>query len=393
MSRINYRCLKYLCVVLASTMLYCADIGTAAPESADSVQAKAKLAGMRARIAALTSHLADELKERDAMSAQLRAAELVITATRQRLDALHTEQIAVERHRAQLHQEELREQNALEGQRAALAAQVRSAYIMGQQAQLKLLLNQNSAADLGRILVYYRYFAQASNSKIAAIQGQVQQLQQLVADIDQQNAHLKALQSDTNREMSDLEKARRGRADALASLSKQMANGNQQLADLKRQEQQTESLVTGLAQILQDLPLDDTQSFDHMRGKLPWPVSGRVTTHFQEAQANSASGVRWGGEMIEATRGAKVRAAYSGRVVYADWLQGLGLLLIIGHNGGYMTLYGHLEVLYKSVGDWVAPGDVIAALGEPQGAAPQLYFEIREGRKAVDPKLWLKANP
>jgi septal ring factor EnvC (AmiA/AmiB activator) len=129
-----------------------------------------------------------------------------------------------------------------------------------------------------------------------------------------------------------------------------------------------------------------------MRGKLPWPVQGRVTTRYQEQNANSTSGVRWNGELIEAAPGAKVRAPFFGRVVYADWLQGLGLLLIIGHSGGYMTLYGHAEVLYKSVGDWVAPGDVIAALSDT-GAAPQLYFEIREGRKTVDPKVWLQTNP
>jgi septal ring factor EnvC (AmiA/AmiB activator) len=122
-------------------------------------------------------------------------------------------------------------------------------------------------------------------------------------------------------------------------------------------------------------------------------VQGRVTAHYQEQHANSAPGMRWNGEMIEAARGAKVRAPYFGRVVYADWLQGLGLLIIIGHSGGYMTLYGHSEVLYKSVGDWVAPGDVIAALSDAGGAAPQLYFEIREGRKTVDPRAWLKASP
>ncbi len=116
-----------------------------------------------------------------------------------------------------------------------------------------------------------------------------------------------------------------------------------------------------------------------MRGKLPWPVLGRVTARYQEQQSSSAPGVRWNGVMIEAPRGAKVRAPYFGRVVYADWLQGLGLLLIIGHSGGYMTLYGHAEVLYKSVGDWVAPGDVIAALSDGV-AAPQLYF--RNSRRA-----------
>ena len=96
------------------------------------------------------------------------------------------------------------------------------------------------------------------------------------------------------------------------------------------------------------------------------------------------------GVMIETTRGAKVRAPYFGRVVYADWLQGLGLLLIIGHDGGYMSLYGHAEVLYKSVGDAVAPGDLIASLDDAEGKQPQLYFEIRQGRKPLDPRIWLK---
>jgi septal ring factor EnvC (AmiA/AmiB activator) len=162
---------------------------------------------------------------------------------------------------------------------------------------------------------------------------------------------------------------------------------------LKREEQAVESLVADLARVMQDYPVDATQSFDSMRGKLPWPVLGRVSARYQAPRDNSVGGVRWNGVMIEAGRGAKVRAAYFGRVVYADWLQGLGLLLIIAHSGGYMTLYGHAEVLYKSVGDWVAPGDVIASLNDTDGAAPQLYFEIREGRKTVDPKVWLKAIP
>ena len=219
-------------------------------------------------------------------------------------------------------------------------------------------------------------------------------LQQLVAEIEQQTAVLKALEGDASREMAGLERARAERTDALSALTQQVSSGNQQLADLKREEAAVESLVADLARVLQDFPVDSSQSFERMRGKLPWPVLGRVTARYQEQQSSSSPGVRRNGEMIEAERGAKVRAPYFGRVVYADWLQGLGLLLIIGHSGGYMTLYGHAEVLYKSVGDWVAPGDVIAALSDGgTAAAPQLYFEIRAGRKTVDPKAWLKTNP
>jgi murein hydrolase activator len=372
--------------------LYGACGGAAAPQPKDSAQANSKLAAVRARIAALTNHLGDELKQRDALSARLREADLAITSQRQRLDSLRIEQAAVERHRAELLSEQGRSQAALQGERAALAAQVRAAYMIGRQEQLKLLLNQSDPASLGRTLTYYGYFAEERSAKIDSIQGQVSQLQQLVVEIDQQSARLKSLQATAGREMGDLEQARAERADALAALGKQVVSGNQELADLKREEQAVESLVAELARVMQDFPADPSQSFNAMRGKLPWPVLGRVTAHYQEQHDISTPGVRWNGEMIEAARGAKVRAPYFGRVVYADWLQGLGLLLIIGHSGGYMTLYGHAEVLYKSVGDWVAPGDVIAALSDTNGA-PQLYFEIREGRKTVDPKSWLRTNP
>jgi murein hydrolase activator len=385
--------LKSFCVAAAFTVLCCAGAWPAAPAPADSEQAKAKLAAVRARIFALTNRLGEELQERDASSSRLRAAELDITAKRQRLDALRAQKIVVERHRAQLRGEQAAAQNELRAERAALGEQVRAAYLIGRQEELKLLLNQRNPASVGRTLAYYGYFARQRSSHIETIQDRELRLRQLVAEIDEQSSQLQTLESEANREMAAVQQARAERVDALAALSKQVTNGNQELANLKREEQAVESLVADLARVLQDFPVDATRGFDAMRGSLPWPVLGRVTAHYQQQHANSASGIRWNGEMIEAVRGAKVRAPYFGRVVYADWLQGLGLLLIIGHGGGYMTLYGHAEVLYKSVGDWVAPGDVIAALSDANGAAPQLYFEIRQGRKTVDPKDWLKKHP
>jgi septal ring factor EnvC (AmiA/AmiB activator) len=355
-------------------------------EPADSAQAKAKLSAVRARIAALTSRLADELKQRNALSARLRDAELVITSKRRQVDGLRAAQAAAERRRSELRGEQAREQEALRSERESLAALSKAAYMIGREEQLKLLLNQDNPAGVGRTLTYYGYFAAARSSKIEEIQGHVIRLQQLVAEIDQQTAVLKGLEGDASREMAGLERARAERTDALSALTKQVSSGNQQLADLKREEAAVESLVADLARVLQDFPVDPSQSFERMRGKLPWPVLGRVTARYQEQQSSSSPGVRWNGEMIEAERGAKVRAPYFGRVVYADWLQGLGLLLIIGHSGGYMTLYGHAEVLYKSVGDWVAPGDVIAALSD--AAAPPLSCTLKSapGAKPWTPR-------
>ncbi len=381
-------CIKHLGVLACVGWALCSSSAIPAEETSAAAEARTKLTEVRGQIAALTGRLGGELKQRDALSARLREADLRITETRRRLDTLRSEQLAAERHKGELRAEQSRVQATLDAERDALASQVRAAYMMGQLEQMKLLLNQTDPASAGRMAAYYGYFARERSRRIAEIRERVGRVQELVEQVDQAGEKLRALQIDTARQMADLKHGREERALALAELTKRVSTGNQELAQLKREEQAEESLLADLARVLQDFPVDAQQSFESLRGKLPWPVQGTVAARYQDARANTTRGV-----LIETTRGAKVRAPYFGRVVYADWLQGLGLLLIIGHKGNYMTLYGHAEVLYKSVGDWVAPGDVIAGLSESVGAAPQLYFEIRDGRKPVDPKTWLKTKP
>jgi murein hydrolase activator len=387
---------RSLCASVAVAALLCASGPAAAAEPQDAAHAdaaKARLAAVRARIAELTNRIGADLKQRDAVGARVREVELVIAAKRQRLDELHAAELAAERRRAELRAEQTRAQNTLQAERSSLAAQLREAYMIGRQDELKLLLNQNDPAGLGRTLAYYGYFARQRSAKIESVRTEETRLTLLVTEIEQQSQKLQGLEDDANREIAGLQRARAERSETVAALTKKLASGNQQLEGLKREEQAVESLVAELERVMQDFPVDATQSFAAMRGRLPWPVQGRVSARYNAARDSAAAGVRWNGVMIEAARGAKVRAPFFGRVVYADWLQGLGLLLIIGHSGGYMTLYGHAEVLYRSVGDWVAPGDVIAALNDGDGAEPQLYFEIREGRKTVDPKVWLRSIP
>jgi murein hydrolase activator len=363
-------------------------------ESPDAEEAKAKLAAVRERIAELTNRLGAELKQRDALNARLRDADLLITAKRRRLDALTSAELAAERQRDELRAAETRTRSALDSERAALAAQVRAQYMIGRADEMRLLLNQTNPAAVGRMLAYYGYFARARAQKIAEIAAQETRLAELIGQIEQTTAKLKSLQEEAGREVTDLVHARQARTLAVAALSQQVQSGNEQLARLQLEERAVESLVADLARVLQDFPVDSQMKFDQLRGKLPWPVAGKMTARYQETRTNGApTAVRLNGVLIETARGAKVRAPYFGRVVYADWLQGMGLLLIIAHSGNFLTLYGHTEVLYKSVGDWVAPGDVIAAVSDAGGASPQLYFEIRDGRKPVDPRLWLRTAP
>jgi murein hydrolase activator len=369
-----------LCLLLPPLPGAASAAAHAAPQ--DSVQAQAKLSALRARIESLTQRRAATLAERDAESARLREAELAITAKRRALAELQGTVLAVERNRANLRAEQSRTQAALDAERSALSGQILAAYRIGRQEQLKMLLSQTDPAALGRMLTYYGYFGRARAAQIDQIRGRQLQLQALGEQIDDQSTKLKALQDEDQRALADLSRARAERARSLAAISREVKSRDQELADLKHQEQALEALLADLARVLQDFPTDNSRNFNELRGRLPWPVAGRIVARGHDPQ---------NGVLIDAAKGASVRAPYFGRVVYADWLQGLGLLLIIGHDGGYMSLYGHAEVLYKSVGDRVAPGEVIASLDDAEGKPAQLYFEIRQGRKPLDPKMWLKA--
>lgn len=390
---IKYRPIKHPRLLAVLALCVCTAAAGAPAESPDAAQAKAKLAAVRQRIAELTGRLGGELKQRDALSARLRDADLAITAQRRRLESLAAAQAALERQRNELTAEEARNRAALDAERTSLAAQVRAQYMIGRADEMRLLLSQTNPAEAGRMVKYYGYFARLRAARIEEIDTRETRLAQLAADIEHTSANLKSLQAEASREVAGLVRAREERAGAIQALSAQVQSGNEQLARLKQQEQAVESLLADLERVLKDFPVDSAQSFVQLRGRLPWPVSGKMTVRYQETRDHGVpSAVRLSGVMIATTRGAKVRAPCAGRVVYADWLQGMGLLMIIAHSGGFMTLYGHAEVLYKSVGDWVAPGDVIGALSDAGGTVPQLYFEIREGRKPLDPKAWLRSN-
>jgi len=376
--------LAFIATVLALP-LSAARAGAGAPPAVvESSQAKAKLAALRARIEQLTQQRAGELAQRDVLGARLREAELLITDKRRSLDVLHAAVTMAERRRSVSIAEASRTRAELDTERAALAGQVVAAYMLGRQEQLKLLLSQSDPAALGRLLAYYGYFGRARAAHINTIRARQQQLEAIAVEIERQSARLETLAGDVVRELAELESARTLRVNALAALATQVKTGDEELARLKHEEQAVESLLAELASVLQQFPPDGAQNFEQLKGRLPWPVVGRLVASPHDLP---------NGIVIEATEGAKVRAPSAGRVMYADWLPGLGLLLIIGHSDGYLSLYGHAEVLYKSVGDRVAPGEVIAGLNDAAGRSARLYFEIRQGRKALDTRAWLKKNP
>lgn len=352
---------------------------------------QAELKSLRARIESVRKEATADLARRDALSSRLREAELAVQTARHRLEELRQRRVASETRLKQLRSERSRTEQQIAAERSTLAAQVRVAYMNGREERLKLLLSQQDPATFGRMLVYYSYFGTARAEQIASIRDHLAHLDLIASSTEEETLRLRRLESEQAGQLEALSGARVERAQALASLEQRISNRTEQLARLERQAKDLERLIERLQEAMADFPVLAEQPFAKARGRLPWPVKGKLLARFGQPRADGA--LRWQGVLIGTERGTQVRAPFYGRVVYADWLPGLGLLLIIDHGDGYMSLYGHNEVLYKAVGERVLPGDVIAAVGDSGGSARSgLYVEIRKGRQVLDPLAWLRKS-
>ena len=354
---------------------------------------EAELRALREKIGRITQQVSRDALERDRLSGNLRAAELSLGQARSELSRANREYADRSARRASLAQNRTQQQQALMNERAALAGQLRVAYMIGREEPLKLLLNQQDPLHSGRLFAYYGYFGRARADQIAQIQAHVQRLDELDVQLQQQQSELATLKAAQQQQLQQLERARNDRQLVLATLTAAARTREQSLARLKSQQADLEGLLTALNRSLKSVaPPDNATAFGRSRGLLPWPVAGQLTARFGDTRA---SGVKWEGVVIATERDAPVKAVSAGRVVYADWLPGLGLLVIVDHGEGYMSLYGHNDRLLKAGGESVGAGEAIAAAGDTGGrAAPELYFEIRRGGKPVNPGPWFKArNP
>ena len=340
---------------------------------------EAELRALREKIDRITQQVSRDALERDRLSGSLKAAELSVGQARAELSRDSRDYADRSARRNALAQTRLQQLVAQSHERAALAGQLRVAYMIGREEPLKLLLNQQDPLHSGRLFAYYGYFGRARAGQIAQLQTQVQRLDTLDGELAQQQ------------QLQQFEHARNDRQQVLASLTAAARTREQSLARLKSQQADLEGLLQQLNRSLKSVaPPDNATAFGRSRGALSWPVAGQVTAKFGD---NRASGVKWEGVVIATERDAPVKAVAAGRVVYADWLPGLGLLAIIDHGEGYLSLYGHNDRLLKAVGEPVEAGEPIAAAGDTGGrAAPELYFEIRRGGRPVDPAPWFRTR-
>jgi murein hydrolase activator len=363
-------------------------VGPPKPD-ADAKKTEAQLAAVRAEIERVTREVSQSQVERDRLSKELRSAELSVGEARDAWLEVRKQRADGAARRAQLSAEQQKREKELTDNRAALAGQMRAAYQIGRQEPLKLLLNQKDPALAGRMFVYYSYFGRARASQIKLIEDDVQRIAELQGELAAEDAKLAELESRQKAQLATLESAREKRTQVLATLEAQSHTRAQNLERLKSEQAGLEKLLRELRAAMARFPVEGNDAFTRLRGKLIWPVTGQLVARFGEARAG---GVRWDGVLVATERGTPVKAVCAGRVIYADWLPGLGLLAIVDHGDGYLSLYGHNDKLFKGVGEEVAAGDTLAAAGDSGGSSrPEVYFEIRKGGKPVDPRPWFRS--
>jgi len=366
------------------------EAGAQNERKATPAQKEAELKKVKSRIERVRKNVNQDIEKRDRLSAQLRDAELGVQEARRRLEALRAQRIESESRLKELEREQAERDRELAAERGALAGELRAAYVNGREEQLKLLLNQQDPAEFGRMLAYYGYFGRARADRIGNIRDKLEHLALVREKIAAENDRLQGLESRQEAELATLRSVQQQRTQTVKAIESQIKTRGGELQRLESQAKGLEKLIADLRKALRNVPVAKQAPFEPLRGKLPWPVQqGKVLARFGQPRAGGS--MRWQGMLIGTDRGARVRAPFAGRVVYADWLPGMGLMIVLDHGGGYLSLYGHNEQVFHGVGDAIAAGDVIGSVGDSGGHnQPALYFEVRRGREPVNPENWLQ---
>ncbi|GAW86081.1 conserved hypothetical protein [Bathymodiolus platifrons methanotrophic gill symbiont] len=287
-------------------------------------------------------------------------------------------------------QQEIQIQNGwLLTQKEQLAEQVKTAYALGRQEQLKLLFNQQDVSRSSRVMTYYQYFNQARLDKLQRINSSLQLLTTLEQEKQQEKQVLAKVVAENKLLQEQLVISKTERKQLLVKIKQDYKKNSKQLSRLKKNEKQLKRLITTLQKATQVKIVAEApaKSFTKLKGKMPWPVKGKIVRSFGSQRADG----KWNGVLLRAKEGTKIKAIAHGQVVFSDWFKGYGLLVIVKHDKTFMSLYAFNQSLYKEVGDWVNAGETLATLGNSGGRDKAgLYFEIRKKNKPLNPKKWCK---
>jgi len=353
-------------------------------------ESEAKLKQLKANISKLASWLKTANQEKSGLASKLKSQEKRIAKASKEIRETRAKITTLLKEIDQLKRSIKEQKNALKAQQNYLTVELRALYLDGKQPKLKALLDQNNPQDSARYLSYFNYLRDARADKLSEYKNAVAELEDTQTKaLRRQNALSQEKQTlEENRTLLKEQNAKRKLT--LQLLTKNINDKSQQLTQLKENQQRLEALLLQVEKSISELELPSESSpFSGRKSKLPWPSRGKVIERFGSRLAQGklhSNGIR-----IAAKEDTEVVAVHYGRVVFSDWLRGFGLLIIIDHGEGFLSLYGNNKSLLREVGDWVRPGEGISHAGNSGGLnRPSLYFEIRKNGKPQNPLRWLR---
>ncbi|MDE0442362.1 MAG: peptidoglycan DD-metalloendopeptidase family protein [Gammaproteobacteria bacterium] len=362
-------------------------LGVGVTHAADNAQRE--LEELLARFNSLDAWL-DEAGERIAKGQrEVAAADRRVAAAKARIRELDKQ---IEEGRAGLENlgiERDRLEQVRRRQAGRVADHLRDAWRFKERDPLQALLNLEEPRTLEKMVRYHAAFAKARAAQVDELRQTLEELERNQREQDRQRVSLETSRKSVSADRARLISDRNARQSIISNLNSELARRTQERDRLTRDRKRLESLIAELARAHR--PSQGGLDVAARDGDLTWPVQGRLVRRFGEPRAGGR--LRWQGVMFEAPAGSEVRAVAPGVVVFSDWLRGFGMLAIVDHGDGWMSLYGSVDAIYKRRGDPVELDEVIATVGQSGGETEVgLYFEMRHNEVPKDPLAWLRTD-
>lgn len=373
-------CIRHTASIIAGCMLFCF-----AAQASDLKQRQSELDAIQQQISKQQSALADTNAQREKLIQLLKKDEQAIANAARKVNQTQTELATTDDELGKLNQQQAKLDTLKKSQQETLANQLASAYLAGNHDYSKMLLNQQSPATIERLLAYYQYLNNARMASINELQQTLSELEAIHQAQTSKQAELNKLVIEQRQQAKALSEEQTQRQHTLAQLQRTLNTRGEKLEQLQIEEASLKRVVEQALKAMQDSPAMEGLS---SKNKLNWPTKGRIRSGFGSRRSGQ---VKWKGVIMAAPEGQQVNAIAAGKVIYADWLRGFGMVLVVDHGKGYMSLYGHAQALLKNAGDTVNKGESIALVGRSGGQTePGLYFEVRHKGQAIDPARYCK---
>ena len=386
--KIMTRCRRYLLPLSCLSVFSISIAVLAATDTTE--QNTAALESLRAQIKEVESSIQDAASQSENLLRELQRNEAASVKTAAVIADVQSKITAKKNALSKLKAQQAAREASLKSEQTLLARQIRVAYASGRNDYIKLLLNQEDPALVGRVLAYHRYVNRARSRRIDTVETVLANIIANQQAIVMETQRLEQLQLSEQSRLDEYHTYRQSRSKAIKHLQAYAHKQNKELQILQRNEEELALLIAKLRQRESIVELyENMPPFDSLKGRLAWPVKGEFTHRF--GQRKKGGKLTWQGVTIRAQNGADIHAVSTGKVIFADWFRNMGLLLILDHGDGYMSLYSHNQSLRKKSGDWVSTGEVIASAGDTGGQQDSaLHFQIRKNGAPKDPALWCR---